>query len=132
MYLFSNSMPMQVSFTHIHSFLVKELALVWHQKGITHKFAHWKGKEKKLTLKKYYFYFQYLILLNLQLLLIAFVNEWQVCREWNSFQMVLQIMTNFQLAIAKELQPLISNVFVYEHLSIIKLAGPIADMCGAT
>lgn len=42
------------------------------------------------------------------------------------------IMTFFQLAIGKELQPLISDVFVYENFRIIKLAGPIADMCGAT
>lgn len=42
------------------------------------------------------------------------------------------IMTFFQLAIGKELLSLISDVFVYENLSIIKYAGPIADMCGAT
>lgn len=42
------------------------------------------------------------------------------------------IMTFFQLAIGKELQPLISDVFVYKNFSIIKLAGLTADTCGAT
>lgn len=38
------------------------------------------------------------------------------------------IMTFFQLAIGKELLSLISDVFVYENFSIIKYAGPIADV----
>lgn len=46
--------------------------------------------------------------------------------------MMLQILTIFQLAIGKKLQPLISYIFVYKNLSIIKLAGPIAYICGAT
>lgn len=42
------------------------------------------------------------------------------------------IMIFFQLAIGRELLSLTSDVFVYENFNIIKLAGPIADVCSAT
>lgn len=121
---------MQVSFTHIHPFLVKELALVWHQKGITHKLAHWKGKEKNTQ--------EILILLQIPHPVKPLATTSSFCEWLAGLQRMEQfldgasIMTFFQLAIGKELLSLISDVFVYENFSIIKYAGPIADMCGAT
>lgn len=40
-YLFSNAMPLLVTHAHIHTLLMEEFTLLWHQEDVTHEFTNW-------------------------------------------------------------------------------------------
>lgn len=40
-------MPLLVANAHVHSLLVEELALLWNQKDVAHKFTHCKHKRRQ-------------------------------------------------------------------------------------
>lgn len=48
-YLFGNTMPLLMANTHVHTLLVEELALLWDQKNIAHKFPHCKNQTQTQT-----------------------------------------------------------------------------------
>lgn len=45
-HLFGNTVPLLVANAHVHTLLVEELALLWNQKDVAHKFTHCKHKRR--------------------------------------------------------------------------------------
>lgn len=53
-------MPLLMANAHVHTLLVEELALLWNQKNVTHKFTHCKNQTQTRKLSAPYTNYKYI------------------------------------------------------------------------